>query len=159
MGMEPPCPSNPAVKFCTLFPAGNKVQNLQNLVEGRRRQGKVSRYGTIAEGAEAGLRAAHGGSLERLVDELAREAGAELALGWASVPEGSIGSGGDSINRNAGDSQLRQRRVRGGGVGDQTPPQADKAFAWTDTRFAVVLVLVLVALGVGLPVAIFSALT
>ena len=58
---------------------------------------------------------------------------------------GSIGSGGDSINRNAGDSQLRQRRVRGGGVGDQTPPQADKAFAWTDTRFAVVLVLVLVA--------------
>ena len=125
------------------------------------RQGKVSTYGTIAEGAEAGLRAAHGGSLERLVDELAREAGAELALGWASLPApaGSIGSGGDSINRNAGDSQLRQRRVRGGGVGDQTPPQADKAFAWTDKRFAVVLVLVLVALGFVLPVAIFSALT
>ena len=119
----------------------------------------MSKYETIAEGAEAGLRAAHGGSLERLVDELAREAGAELALGWASLPEGSIGSGGDSINRNAGDSQLRQRRVRGGGVGDQTPSQADKAFAWTDTRFAVVLVLVLMALGVGLPVAIFSALT
>lgn len=119
----------------------------------------MSTYKTIAEGAEAGLRAAHGGSLERLVDELAREAGAELALGWASLPGGSIGSGGDSINRNAGDSQLRQRRVRGGGVGDQTPPQADKPFAWTDTRFAVVLVLVLVALGVGLPVAIFSALT
>ena len=148
MGMEPPC-RNPAVKICDLVPA--------TLL--RDRQGKVRTNGTIEEGAEAGLRAAHGGSLERLVDELAREAGAELALGWASLPEGSIGSGGDSINRNAGDSQLRQRRVRGGGVGDQTPPQADKAFAWTDTRFAVVLVLVLVALGVGLPVAIFSALT